>query len=86
MLIACIEEQLKVIFAELQAALSCDVLHHKESPDSTEQRIPLTAGLRFSANEKVPQKITADLLATTKVKVKTWGKSPRWLNGNINFG
>ena len=31
----------------------------KESPDSTEQRIPLTAGLTPRRDEKVPQKITA---------------------------
>jgi len=44
----------------LQAALSCPLYADKESPDSIEHHIPLTAGRPvFNGKETVPQKITA---------------------------
>jgi hypothetical protein len=53
----------------------------EESPDSTGQRIRLTAGLPGNGNETVPQKITACL-----ARVKTWGKSPRLLPATATAG
>lgn len=64
---------IKFNFAGLQVALSSRLHTGKESPDSIEQRTPITSGLPPRRDETVPQKITT----LFKERVKMWGKSPR---------
>lgn len=74
----------RYLYPAISEGYRCCCKAGEESPDSAGQPIPLTAGHPGNRVETVPQKITATLFIPLRgyggrVRVKTGGKSSRWL-------